>query len=755
MYTDLTRLVDMAPPGAQLLASGRFDVDMGDDEELSPDDLQNEIIKQWVESMKQDPQMMEYVKEEPPLEDMRDWLITQVDRFYADHELHLLSRALRLPNMSLKECNPLEFQSATFPGQEKDSIYTIGMRIMSAPEDLQKRQIAKPIAMAIGEHEVAFAIEGNNYTIRNQSALPARGKSIITSLLTTSMTGATILIEYDKCFRGSFSELEMKFLTAAAGMSCDICVNCLSPMEEAVFYSIKDGIKAALIELPGCMNLQCFTPLVTLHEHSDGIRYKYVFRHQYHMKFWEEVKGFIHEHSPGYTMSIVRYNMLHEQSPAFHLIVPEKIALECALLIARICSDSPDFEIDIGNKDTKYGTPPSIAAGSTALIFNVSPGHSLCERDYVSDPWVEERLKDFSGFKACLHIKLEHSEFDTKLPPGDFIKLVVIIDISTLPREEILRAVELLDDHPSSFSKRLPDIIYGKTLYKLLILSKRKMKTLKNTEKSQSTDQSSAEIAALEARAEQVGLELIRSEEHRKTKKGRKKKKSANVSSSDESRCSTPQVQYPFTISSSFLNNIIENDGVEMFVNTCRSGGYISTDLMTTRSRMGERWITFLKLKNCATFRNISSIASMTMGNKFKARSLVLWKSHRTRVTAKKGTEACIRFFTVQKKLQKAFFKLKERRDEIVAETYVIALLKSKLFWMAFNTWHKNMLNRIRIPPWNKKHVTRIELKDADGSTTYLVMPSVYVPEGLKEMIDKGDPYKTFQFVFLQRKSSS
>ena len=54
------------------------------------------------------------------------------------------------------------------------------------------------------------------------------------------------------------------------------------------------------------------------------------------------------------------------------------------------------------------------------------------------------------------------------------------------------------------------------------------------------------------------------------------------------------------------------------------------------------------------------------------------------------------------------------------------------------------MLNRLRIPPWNKKHVTRIELKDSDDSINYLVMPSVYVPKELKEMIDKGDPYKKF-----------
>ena len=148
-------------------------------------------------------------------------------------------------------------------------------------------------------------------------------------------------------------------------------------------------------------------------------------------------------------------------------------------------------------KEPQNGIPSSIVAGSTTLIFSVSSGPSLCERDYISDPWVEERLKDFSGFKACLHRKLEHSEFDAKLSPGDFIKLVVTIDISTLPREEILRAVELLNDHPASFSKRLPDIIYGQTLYKLLVLSKRKMKSLKSTEKSQSVYQSSAESAAL------------------------------------------------------------------------------------------------------------------------------------------------------------------------------------------------------------------------------------------------------------------
>ena len=94
--------------------------------------------------------MMKYMTmAEPPLEDMtHDWLMTRVDRFYTDYELHLLSRALHLPKMSLKACCPLEFLDA-FLGS-KDSVYTIGMRIMSAPEDVQKKQIAKPIAMAIG-----------------------------------------------------------------------------------------------------------------------------------------------------------------------------------------------------------------------------------------------------------------------------------------------------------------------------------------------------------------------------------------------------------------------------------------------------------------------------------------------------------------------------------------------------------------------------------------------------------------------------
>ena len=208
-------------------------------------------------------------------------------------------------------------------------------------------------------------------------------------------------------------------------------------------------------------------------------------------------------------------------------------------------------------------------------------------------------------------------------------------------------------------------------------------------------------------------------------------------------------------MSKSFLDNIIKNDGVEPYVNTCRSGGCITTDLMTSKSRMGPRWITFLKLKDFVASRNISSNALMIMGNKFKARALALWKSHHARATARKETESRTRLFTVQKNIQKVFVEWKKLRDEIAAKIYTLAVSKMKFFKMAFDIWHQNMLNQLRISPWSKKHVTRIELEDADGSKNYLVMPSVYVPKGLKDVIDKGDPYKTFQFVFMQKESSS
>lgn len=649
-------------------------------------------ITEWEKEIAQDEQLrtflqsLKYTVETERPSDL-EWFLNRLSNFYASLDLYMLCDVLTTcTGIVAMLSNPLEFAV-----QEGSSSYKKTIDILTRPLDVQKKQlVSRDVAALVLPQSVKFVTDPGDYCKFQQHPLPGGTREMLVKRLNEQLVHCTCeLVLSGKACRGPFDNEKIDHMYG----SSDVNVTFDGPLSEEQFEMARKSIREKMEDTPGCFRLHDLYPLISLEDMGDNqVGYHYCFRYHFELVGMNDVRCHIRKLVPDYEVKIMRTLINQTYVPGFYIMVPRNEAWNVALIISKATPDEM-FGIEIGNIE--------LTAEDDTIPLLFSKKAYIPRQHKCKDPWVDSQLTTNKE-----RIYLTSSDVKHNAAPIELISLTAVINTDGLTCDEVMNIIRILLKHPAIAPRRGVHRVYGKMIFVCLVLYKRKWKEvskLKYTPKLSADD-----VAIKVAAAEQMRRELIQEEEKKEYKKARKKKNDPRAS---------PLPVESLSFSREFLQQIIENNGVDEFINVCRLGKVVKTSLATTKSTVNPILIFFDRWKSETVKYNRSTLALKIKHFKIMSRFLAKWKIESSRQVAEK----------------------------YMSTIYIREALRKVLF-----LWIKNVQESMRIAPWHKKHVQRIEIKDNDGTVNYLSVPRSLINEKLQSVIDQGDPHETFRYIALK-----